>query len=162
MGEVVKGDQRGRTIGFPTANITLEEGAEPIHGIYTVRVRDGQEKFKGLGWCRDISAIARPLKQIDRSSKSTSSTSMKIFTGEPCWWNSSISSGPTRSSIRLKTWSGRWIRIASMPKPAFKSCRVIIRHRLSPRPRPRGRKDLGLLALGQVPLRGQAGGADAR
>lgn len=40
MGEVVKGDQRGRTIGFPTANIVLEPGAEPFRGIYAVRVRD--------------------------------------------------------------------------------------------------------------------------
>ena len=44
MGEVVRGDQRGRAIGFPTANITLEEGAEPIRGIYAVRVRDGARK----------------------------------------------------------------------------------------------------------------------
>ena len=44
MGEVVKGDHRGRAIGFPTANIILEEGAEPIRGIYTVRVRDGAMK----------------------------------------------------------------------------------------------------------------------
>jgi riboflavin kinase / FMN adenylyltransferase len=44
MGEVVRGDQRGRAIGFPTANIILEEGAEPIRGIYTVRVRDGARK----------------------------------------------------------------------------------------------------------------------
>ena len=44
MGKVVKGDQRGRAIGFPTANIVLEEGAEPIRGIFTVRVRDGVKK----------------------------------------------------------------------------------------------------------------------
>jgi riboflavin kinase/FMN adenylyltransferase len=44
MGKVVKGDHRGRAIGFPTANIVLEEGAEPIRGIFTVRVRDGIKK----------------------------------------------------------------------------------------------------------------------
>ena len=44
MGEVVHGDQRGRAIGFPTANIILEEGAEPIRGIFAVRVRDGEVK----------------------------------------------------------------------------------------------------------------------
>jgi riboflavin kinase/FMN adenylyltransferase len=44
MGEVVQGDHRGRAIGFPTANIILEEGAEPIRGIFTVRVRDGAKK----------------------------------------------------------------------------------------------------------------------
>lgn len=44
MGEVVHGNQRGRAIGFPTANIILEEGAEPIRGIFAVRVRDGEVK----------------------------------------------------------------------------------------------------------------------
>jgi riboflavin kinase/FMN adenylyltransferase len=39
MGEVQKGDQRGRTIGFPTINILLEKGSEPFHGIYAVLVR---------------------------------------------------------------------------------------------------------------------------
>jgi riboflavin kinase / FMN adenylyltransferase len=40
MGEVVHGDKRGRTIGFPTANIILDPGAEPYRGIYAVDVRD--------------------------------------------------------------------------------------------------------------------------
>jgi riboflavin kinase / FMN adenylyltransferase len=40
MGEVVPGDQRGRTIGFPTANIILDPGAEPFRGIYAVTARD--------------------------------------------------------------------------------------------------------------------------
>lgn len=40
IGEVIKGDERGRTIGFPTANIMLDPGMEPCHGIYAVRVRD--------------------------------------------------------------------------------------------------------------------------
>ncbi len=40
MGEVVHGDKRGRTIGFPTANIILDAGAEPFRGIYAVDVRD--------------------------------------------------------------------------------------------------------------------------
>jgi riboflavin kinase/FMN adenylyltransferase len=42
MGEVVQGDKRGRTIGFPTLNIKLEPGAEPFQGIYAVRVRDAE------------------------------------------------------------------------------------------------------------------------
>jgi riboflavin kinase/FMN adenylyltransferase len=57
MGEVVKGDHRGRAIGFPTANIILEEGAEPIRGIFTVRVRDGARKnskaWGGAGYFGD-------------------------------------------------------------------------------------------------------------
>jgi riboflavin kinase / FMN adenylyltransferase len=40
MGEVVHGDKRGRSIGFPTANIILDPGAEPFRGIYAVHVRE--------------------------------------------------------------------------------------------------------------------------
>ncbi len=43
-GEVLKGDQRGRTINFPTANIELGESIEPMLGVYAVRVKlDGDE-----------------------------------------------------------------------------------------------------------------------
>ncbi len=38
-GEVVKGDQRGRLLGFPTANIALGEHLEPARGVYAVRVQ---------------------------------------------------------------------------------------------------------------------------
>lgn len=37
-GKVAHGDQRGRMIGFPTANIFLHRAAVPIHGVYCVRV----------------------------------------------------------------------------------------------------------------------------
>jgi riboflavin kinase/FMN adenylyltransferase len=37
-GRVVRGDQRGRTIGFPTANIFLHRKVTPIHGVYVVRM----------------------------------------------------------------------------------------------------------------------------
>lgn len=37
-GEVVQGDQRGRTIGFPTANILMaEDRARPANGVYACR-----------------------------------------------------------------------------------------------------------------------------
>jgi riboflavin kinase/FMN adenylyltransferase len=35
-GRVIKGDQRGRQIGFPTANIALDEHLEPALGVYAV------------------------------------------------------------------------------------------------------------------------------
>jgi riboflavin kinase / FMN adenylyltransferase len=50
MGEVVHGDKRGRTIGFPTANIILEPGAEPFRGIYAVDVRDAAEPESKPTW----------------------------------------------------------------------------------------------------------------
>lgn len=39
-GIVVKGDQRGRTIGFPTANIAAEPVMPPTDGVYAVVARD--------------------------------------------------------------------------------------------------------------------------
>jgi riboflavin kinase/FMN adenylyltransferase len=44
-GEVLHGDKRGRTIGFPTANIALGRHLEPARGVYavTVRLPDGSE-----------------------------------------------------------------------------------------------------------------------
>jgi len=41
-GTVVRGDQRGRTIGFPTANVCTENELLPPHGVYatTIRIRD--------------------------------------------------------------------------------------------------------------------------
>ncbi len=50
MGEVVHGDQRGRTIGFPTANIIVEAGAEPLRGIYAVEARDAAAPSGTPAW----------------------------------------------------------------------------------------------------------------
>jgi riboflavin kinase/FMN adenylyltransferase len=35
-GRVAHGDQRGRTLGFPTANIHLHRRATPVYGVYAV------------------------------------------------------------------------------------------------------------------------------
>ena len=37
-GEVSKGQQLGRTIGFPTANIVLPDVSLPVHGVYAVSI----------------------------------------------------------------------------------------------------------------------------
>jgi riboflavin kinase/FMN adenylyltransferase len=44
-GVVVHGDKRGRTIGFPTANMAMGDYLRPAYGIYAVRARlsDGRE-----------------------------------------------------------------------------------------------------------------------
>ncbi len=48
-GVVEKGDQRGRTIGFPTANVALGEHLRPRFGVYAVRTLiagDAEEKWR--------------------------------------------------------------------------------------------------------------------
>lgn len=51
-GRVIKGDKIGRTIGFPTANIFLEETYKliPSDGIYAVTVDMGSESYKGMAY----------------------------------------------------------------------------------------------------------------
>src|SRR5215213_10469172 len=50
-GPVIKGDQRGRDLGFPTANLRLDQNCSLKHGIYAVRIamdgviRDGVASF---------------------------------------------------------------------------------------------------------------------
>jgi riboflavin kinase/FMN adenylyltransferase len=43
LGTVTAGDGRGRTIGFPTANLVLEPGTDTRDGIYAVRVREAAD-----------------------------------------------------------------------------------------------------------------------
>lgn len=38
MGQVIRGDQRGRQLGFPTANIHLKRKVSPLAGVYAVQV----------------------------------------------------------------------------------------------------------------------------
>lgn len=44
-GEIVKGKQLGRTLGYPTANILLSDDCGLKTGIYAVRFRDGDGKL---------------------------------------------------------------------------------------------------------------------
>jgi riboflavin kinase/FMN adenylyltransferase len=52
-GRIVKGDQRGRTLGFPTANIYLHRPVAPLQGVYSVRLygiaEDGLPGVANLG-----------------------------------------------------------------------------------------------------------------
>lgn len=45
---VQQGDQRGRTIGFPTANLPLEDHVEPALGVYAVKVEIEDGPHKGI------------------------------------------------------------------------------------------------------------------
>ena len=50
-GKVVHGDKRGRTIGFPTANVLLQRKVSPLHGVFAVEVEffDGKENVTIYG-----------------------------------------------------------------------------------------------------------------
>lgn len=48
-GPVVRGQQRGRTIGFPTANLAVgADRALPAFGVYAVRVSLGEAQYDGV------------------------------------------------------------------------------------------------------------------
>ena len=53
-GEVVAGEQRGREIGFPTANLLTEKEQLPAPGVYAIKVRHNLQEYSGvvnLGRC---------------------------------------------------------------------------------------------------------------
>ena len=50
QGRVVLGDQRGRTLGFPTANIAIEPVLPPADGVYAVLLRE----LDGVGNPRNL------------------------------------------------------------------------------------------------------------
>src|ERR1700754_3131953 len=47
-GAVIHGEKRGRELGYPTANIRLDNNCGLRHGIYAVRVGRGTERFDGV------------------------------------------------------------------------------------------------------------------
>ena len=47
-GEVIHGEKRGRDLGYPTANIRLDNQCGLKHGIYAVRVGRGAERIDGV------------------------------------------------------------------------------------------------------------------
>jgi riboflavin kinase / FMN adenylyltransferase len=48
-GIVVHGDKRGRTIGFPTANVdTMDEFILPPLGVYAVKIKIGEDWYEGV------------------------------------------------------------------------------------------------------------------
>ena len=54
-GRVEHGDARGRTIGFPTANVMLADYLRPAAGVYAVRV--GIERADGTEWHNGVANI---------------------------------------------------------------------------------------------------------
>lgn len=49
-GKVLHGEKRGQGLGFPTANMLLEEGTELANGIYAVRASVGGRRYGGAAY----------------------------------------------------------------------------------------------------------------
>ncbi|MFK3678250.1 riboflavin kinase [Microbacterium sp. NPDC090218] len=62
-GVVVPGDGRGRELGFPTANLALDEGDLPEDGIYAAWVRVDHDPRR---WEASVSVGANPTFDGDR------------------------------------------------------------------------------------------------
>jgi riboflavin kinase/FMN adenylyltransferase len=59
-GRVVRGEQLGRTLGFPTANLQLARRQTPMDGIFAVRVRGVPQVPGGAGLAGVASLGTRP------------------------------------------------------------------------------------------------------
>ncbi len=67
-GKVVHGQQLGRTLGLPTANLRLQRLKPPMHGVFAVRARVGQEArwidgVANLGWRPSVGGVI-PLLEV--------------------------------------------------------------------------------------------------
>jgi riboflavin kinase/FMN adenylyltransferase len=59
-GRVEQGDQRGRTIGFPTANLDLADYLRPAAGVYAVRAAIGPDSARpGGAWIDGVANFGR-------------------------------------------------------------------------------------------------------
>jgi riboflavin kinase/FMN adenylyltransferase len=68
-GKVEYGNQLGRTLGYPTANIHLRERASPVHGIFAVRVGLGECECSwpgvaSLGVRPTVNEVSEPLLEV--------------------------------------------------------------------------------------------------
>ncbi|WP_049623391.1 bifunctional riboflavin kinase/FAD synthetase [Frateuria defendens] len=68
-GKVEYGNQLGRELGYPTANIHLRERVSPVHGIFAVRVGlgEGECSWPGvasLGIRPTVNEVAEPLLEV--------------------------------------------------------------------------------------------------
>lgn len=68
-GRVERGNQLGRTLGFPTANIHLRGRASPVQGVFAVRVGLGEAPCSwpgvaSLGLRPTVNQVAQPLLEV--------------------------------------------------------------------------------------------------
>lgn len=68
-GKVDYGKQLGRTLGYPTANIHLQQRVSPVHGVFAVRVGlgEGECSWPGvasLGVRPTVNEVSEPLLEV--------------------------------------------------------------------------------------------------
>ncbi len=68
-GRVERGNQLGRTLGFPTANIHLHDRVSPVQGIFAVRVGLGESECSwpgvaSLGVRPTVNQVSEPLLEV--------------------------------------------------------------------------------------------------
>ncbi len=65
-GLVQQGDQRGRELGYPTANIAMGQGICPAYGIYAVRIRIHGHIYGGVAniGIRPMFEVSQPLLEV--------------------------------------------------------------------------------------------------
>ncbi|WEN16692.1 bifunctional riboflavin kinase/FAD synthetase [Rhodanobacter sp. AS-Z3] len=68
-GKVEYGNQLGRTLGYPTANIHLQQRVSPVHGIFAVRVGLGESECSwpgvaSLGVRPTVNQVSQPLLEV--------------------------------------------------------------------------------------------------
>lgn len=66
-GEVIRGQQLGRQLGVPTANVSLLNNALPVYGVFVVSVELNEEVLQGvanLGYKPTVSTVARPSLEV--------------------------------------------------------------------------------------------------
>ena len=66
QGIVAHGDKRGRTLGYPTANLTMEGLLQPAFGIYAVRAHVAGRRYGGVAnfGRRPMFEVATPLFEV--------------------------------------------------------------------------------------------------
>jgi riboflavin kinase/FMN adenylyltransferase len=75
-GRVVHGDELGRTLGYPTANVQLRHNRPPLSGIFAVRTVDGQ------GLERDGAASLGLRPTVDDSGRAKLEVHLFDFAGD--------------------------------------------------------------------------------
>lgn len=67
FGRVVRGDQLGRTLGFPTANLDLDHELHPPVGVYACRARtdgDWQPAVTNIGFRPTMNRSEKPMVEV--------------------------------------------------------------------------------------------------